>query len=60
MSGLAAAPTQTPGARSGPRGCPWPGWPGFILLLNVVGWGVLVLFIAPQNYDLGEAHCWFR
>jgi len=30
------------------------GMAGFILLLNVVGWGVLVVFIAPHNYDLGE------
>ncbi|MDQ3733750.1 MAG: HoxN/HupN/NixA family nickel/cobalt transporter, partial [Actinomycetota bacterium] len=30
------------------------GMASFILLLNVVGWGVLVLFIAPRNYDLGE------
>ena len=30
------------------------GMAGFILLLNVIGWGVLVLLIAPQNYDLGQ------
>jgi high-affinity nickel-transport protein len=30
------------------------GMAGFILLLNVIGWGVLVLLIAPRNYDLGE------
>lgn len=28
---------------------------GFILLLNVAGWGVLVLVVAPQNYTLGSA-----
>jgi len=26
----------------------------FVLLLNVVGWGVLLLLIAPQRYDLGS------
>lgn len=26
---------------------------GFILLLNVVGWGVLTLFVAPRHYELG-------
>ncbi|KZB83431.1 HoxN/HupN/NixA family nickel/cobalt transporter [Amycolatopsis regifaucium] len=29
------------------------GMAGFILLLNVVGWGVLTLFVAPRNYELG-------
>ncbi|HEU0086844.1 MAG TPA: HoxN/HupN/NixA family nickel/cobalt transporter [Pseudonocardiaceae bacterium] len=28
---------------------------GFILLLNVLGWGVLVLVVAPHNYILGSA-----
>lgn len=27
---------------------------GFILLLNIIGWGVLVILVAPKNYDLGE------
>jgi high-affinity nickel-transport protein len=27
---------------------------GFILLLNVIGWGVLILVIAPQNLVLGS------
>lgn len=27
---------------------------GFILLLNVAGWGVLALFVAPQGYTLGS------
>ena len=31
------------------------GMAGFILALNVVGWALLLLVIAPQNYDLGEA-----
>jgi high-affinity nickel-transport protein len=26
---------------------------GFVLLLNVIGWGVLVLAVAPQDYSLG-------
>src|SRR5947199_10825734 len=26
---------------------------GFILLLNVVGWGVLALFVVPRHYQLG-------
>ncbi|WP_051086065.1 HoxN/HupN/NixA family nickel/cobalt transporter [Actinomycetospora chiangmaiensis] len=26
-----------------------------VLLLHVVGWGVLAVFIAPNNYDLGDA-----
>ncbi|GAA2552393.1 HoxN/HupN/NixA family nickel/cobalt transporter [Pseudonocardia hydrocarbonoxydans] len=30
------------------------GMVGFVLLLNVVGWGVLVLVIAPQNLALGS------
>ncbi len=30
------------------------GMTGFVLLLNVVGWGVLLLLIAPQRYDLGS------
>lgn len=31
------------------------GMAGFILLLNVLGWGVLALFIAPRHYDLGPS-----
>jgi high-affinity nickel-transport protein len=31
------------------------GMAGFILLLNVLGWGVLVLAVAPQNLVLGSA-----
>lgn len=31
------------------------GMAGFVLLLNVLGWGVLVLLIAPQNIALGDA-----
>ncbi|MFD1050951.1 hypothetical protein ACFQ1S_38205 [Kibdelosporangium lantanae] len=27
---------------------------GFILLLHVVGFGVLVLLVIPQHYDLGD------
>ncbi|MBW0110754.1 HoxN/HupN/NixA family nickel/cobalt transporter [Pseudonocardia sp. KRD-182] len=30
------------------------GMVGFVLLLNVVGWGVLVLVIAPQNLAMGS------
>jgi len=29
------------------------GMAGFILLLNVVGWGVLILAVAPQEYAIG-------
>ncbi|MFC9251086.1 Nickel transporter NicT [Amycolatopsis thailandensis] len=29
------------------------GMAGFILFLNVVGWGVLTLFVAPRQYELG-------
>ncbi|WP_455550653.1 Nickel transporter NicT [Amycolatopsis lurida] len=29
------------------------GMAGFILLLNVIGWGVLTLFVAPRHYELG-------
>lgn len=51
MSDLtAAAPPRRPRAGGGRE----PGRD--VLLLNVVGWGVLVLFIAPQNDDLGEGH----
>ncbi|MBV9142144.1 MAG: HoxN/HupN/NixA family nickel/cobalt transporter [Pseudonocardiales bacterium] len=28
---------------------------GFIVLLNVLGWGVLVAFIAPHHYDMGAS-----
>ncbi|MCA1674609.1 MAG: HoxN/HupN/NixA family nickel/cobalt transporter, partial [Actinobacteria bacterium] len=31
------------------------GMAGFILLLNVIGWGVLLLVVAPQSYPLGSA-----
>jgi nickel/cobalt transporter (NiCoT) family protein len=31
------------------------GMAGFILLLNVVGWGVLALFVVPYHYDLGTS-----
>jgi high-affinity nickel-transport protein len=31
------------------------GMAAFILLLHVVGWGVLVLAVAPHNYTLGSA-----
>jgi high-affinity nickel-transport protein len=29
------------------------GMTGFILLLNVLGWGVLAVFVVPAHYDLG-------
>lgn len=29
------------------------GMVGFVLLLNFVGWGVLILAVAPQNYSMG-------
>jgi high-affinity nickel-transport protein len=28
---------------------------GFVILLNVTGWGVLILAVAPQNFTLGRA-----
>ena len=28
---------------------------GFVVLLNVVGWGVLILAVAPQNFSLGSS-----
>jgi high-affinity nickel-transport protein len=28
---------------------------GFILLLHMIGWGLLILVVAPQHYQLGEA-----
>ncbi|MDT8910869.1 HoxN/HupN/NixA family nickel/cobalt transporter [Amycolatopsis sp. PS_44_ISF1] len=31
------------------------GMAGFVLLLNLVGWGLLVLVIAPRHYALGTA-----
>ena len=31
------------------------GMAGFILLLNVVGWGVLAIFVAPEHYSLGAS-----
>lgn len=30
------------------------GMGGFVLLLHVLGWGVLILAVAPHNYDLGS------
>ena len=58
MSDLASPPVTTT-----PVGGRWDrsdklsiaGMVGFVLLLNVVGWGVLVLVIAPQNLALGSA-----
>lgn len=50
----AAATTPTPKRWERAEKLSLAGMAGFILLLNVVGWGVLVLFIAPQNYDLGQ------
>src|ERR1700712_2390857 len=31
------------------------GMAGFVLLLHVLGWGTLVVFIAPAHYELGGA-----
>ncbi|HET6711284.1 MAG TPA: HoxN/HupN/NixA family nickel/cobalt transporter, partial [Amycolatopsis sp.] len=31
------------------------GMGGFILLLNVVGWGVLTAFVVPHHYALGTS-----
>ncbi|MBO0876706.1 MAG: HoxN/HupN/NixA family nickel/cobalt transporter, partial [Pseudonocardia sp.] len=31
------------------------GMAGFIVLLHVIGWGLLVGLIAPRNYQLGSA-----
>ncbi len=31
------------------------GMAGFVLLLHVLGWGVLVVFVAPAQYNLGDA-----
>ncbi len=54
MTDLAeASPTRKPQRWERAEKLSLAGMAGFILLLNVVGWGVLVLFIAPQNYDLG-------
>ncbi|MEV4202568.1 HoxN/HupN/NixA family nickel/cobalt transporter [Micromonospora globbae] len=30
------------------------GMAGFVLFLNVLGWGVLILFVAPQHFTLGN------
>jgi len=49
-----AAPVRTPQRWDRAEKVSLAGMAGFILLLNVIGWGVLVLFIAPQNYNLGE------
>jgi nickel/cobalt transporter (NiCoT) family protein len=32
-----------------------PAWPGSSHLLNVIGWGVLSLFVAPNHYGLGAS-----
>ena len=55
------AVTATP-KKSGPAAMAWnraekaslTGMIGVVLLLNVVGWGVLVLFVAPRGYTLGS------
>jgi high-affinity nickel-transport protein len=31
------------------------GMAGFILLLNIVGWGVLIAFVVPHHYNLGSS-----
>jgi high-affinity nickel-transport protein len=31
------------------------GMAGFILLLNVLGWGVLIVFVAPHHYNMGAS-----
>jgi high-affinity nickel-transport protein len=31
------------------------GMSGFVVLLNVIGWGLLVLVVAPHHYALGQA-----
>ena len=30
------------------------GMVGFVLLLHVLGWGTLVVFVAPAHYELGD------
>ncbi|MET1022365.1 MAG: HoxN/HupN/NixA family nickel/cobalt transporter [Arthrobacter sp.] len=58
MSNLlpAAQPDRSTGSRWGRRDkLHLAGIAGFVILLNVVGWGVLVLAVAPQNFALGRA-----
>src|ERR1700754_1902447 len=46
------------GARPGLSRAEWAsiaGMAGVVLLLTLVGWGLLVLFIAPHHYDLGAS-----
>lgn len=53
----------SPAVTAAPSGARWDrpdklsiaGMVGFVVLLNVVGWGVLVLVIAPQNLALGSS-----
>ncbi|GLZ54543.1 nickel/cobalt efflux system [Actinomycetospora sp. NBRC 106378] len=52
----ATAPTRTRRlAMSRPEKLSVAGMTAAVLLLHVVGWGVLAVFIAPNNYDLGDA-----
>lgn len=57
---MSAVATTTP--PEAPTGRRWDrrdkvhlaGMTGFVLLLNIVGWGVLILAVAPKDYSLGK------
>lgn len=58
---IAPAPTSAPRRRSLRHSFTAKEWrslggmTGFVLLLHVVGWGVLVLAVAPHDFQLGNA-----
>lgn len=53
-----AGSTRAPGLRNAFAPREWrtvAGMSGFVLLLHVLGWGVLVLAVAPHGFELGDA-----
>jgi high-affinity nickel-transport protein len=57
VSGVGAA-TRLDRLRTALTGRDWAsiaGMAGFILLLNIAGWGVLVAFVVPHHYNLGSS-----
>jgi high-affinity nickel-transport protein len=56
-SSLALRATSSPGRRAGFDPREWrsiAGMTGFVVLLHVVGWGVLLFAVAPAEYRLGS------
>ena len=49
-----AAPTAFGGPLTRQERRSLTGMAGFVLLLHVVGWGVLIFAVAPRDYQLGS------